>query len=246
MNRTPRITFVLVEPRHEGNIGACCRALKNNGFRSLRLVRPAAIGGDARALAWKSLDVLAAARHCASVHEAVADARLVAAFSARPRRDARAVLTLGQAVPRILQAERSGRVALLFGREDRGLTRAELVPASLLVNIPAAGARRVYNLSQAVLLAAFALRQAWIGTSAPAAGETQPEPARLTAAEHEYLRGRMRAALAALGYDEHADQGLLERIVGRAGRILDRAGIDASDNAMLLGVLKRVERLGGR
>ncbi len=242
MNRTPRISFVLVEPRHEGNIGACCRALKNNGFRSLRLVRPAAIGGDARALAWKSLDVLAAARHCASVEEAVADARLVAAFSARPRRDARAVLTLGEAVPRILQAERSGRVVLLFGREDRGLTRAELVPASFLVNIPAAGARRVYNLSQAVLLAAFALRQAW-EEAAALPGEARLEPARLTAREHEYLRGRLRAALTALGYGAHADRGLLERIVDRASRILDRAGIDASDNAMLLGVLKRLERL---
>ena len=66
----------------------------------------------------------------------------------------------------------------------------------------------------------------------------------LTARNKAHLRNRIREILLALGYAEHADKGLLERIVTRSSRIIDRAGLDPSDQAMLLGVLKRIERLG--
>ena len=34
------IEFILVEPSHPGNIGACARAIKNMGFKKLALVNP--------------------------------------------------------------------------------------------------------------------------------------------------------------------------------------------------------------
>lgn len=231
---------MLVEPRYPGNIGACARALKNCGFTSLRLVRPPKLDGEARKMAWKSLDLLERSRHYDSVDSAIADARLVVAFSSRLRRDTRNVLTLDEAIPKILEAEQSGRVALMFGREDRGLTREEMLPCQFLVNIPAARVRQVYNLSQAVLLAAFSLRRAWL--ERPTGEPPAPDKVRaLTAGQKSHLKKRIRETLVALGYDQHADQGLLERIVTRSTRFLDRAGIDDSDQAMLLGILKRIE-----
>lgn len=238
-NVARRIDFVMVEPRAAGNVGAAARAIKNCGFHSLRLVRPPPLDGEAEKMAWKSLDVLRAARIFPTLDAAIAGARLVAGFSVRARRDTREVLALDAAAPRILAAERHGRVALLFGREDRGLTTAELAACSFLVRIPAARARQVYNVSQAMLLAAFQLGH--LESQAPAARAPQNVPP--TAAERAHLLGRIRAALLALGYAGHPDQGLLERIVTRAARLLDRAGTDAPDRAMLLGVLRRVQRL---
>ena len=34
------IEFILVEPSHSGNIGACARAIKNMGFEKLAIVKP--------------------------------------------------------------------------------------------------------------------------------------------------------------------------------------------------------------
>ena len=235
---------MLVESRYGGNVGSSARALKNCGFTSLRLVRPPDLTGEARMMAWHSLDLLNRARHYDTVEAAVADAHLVAAFSSRTRRDSRDLVTLDEALPRILEAERSGRVALMFGREDRGLTREELTPASFLINIPAASSRKVYNLSQAVLLGAYELRQAWYREhSRPSRQRAGPKP--LTARHKDHLRQRIRDALVAIGYAEHADSGLLERMVTRSSRVIDRAGLDLPDQAMLLGILKRIERLGG-
>lgn len=236
------ITFVLVEPRQPGNVGACCRALKNNGFRGLRLVRPPPLDGEARRMAWKSLDVLNAARSYDTLDAAIADAGLVAAFTARPRRDLREIMVLEDAVPRLLAAAAGGRVALLFGREDRGLTREEMAPAAFLVNIPAARARQVYNLSQAVLLAAYALRQAHVRQVEPAFQTTPRASPALTAGDRAHLVLRLRDALVTLGYDAHPDPGLLERILGRTARLLERAGPDRSDQSMLLGVVAQLER----
>ncbi|MFH0944747.1 MAG: RNA methyltransferase [Planctomycetota bacterium] len=234
---------MLVGPRYGGNVGAAARALKNCGFSSMRLVRPPDLSGEASMMAWQSLDLLHRARHFDSVEQAVADCHLVAAFSSRARSDSRDLVTLDEAVPRLLEAEQKGRVALLFGREDRGLTKEELIPASFLVNIPAAKDRRVYNLSQAVLLGAFQLRQAWYRQHARESRK-RAGPRPLTAKNKAHLRNRVREILLALGYAEHADKGLLERMVTRSSRVIDRAGLDPSDQAMLLGILKRIERLG--
>ncbi len=241
----PGVAFVLVEPRYEGNVGASARALKNNGFSDLRLVRPPDLSGDARAMAWKSLDVLNRARRYERMDDAIADATLVCAFTARGRRDTRDVLTLEEAAPRILAEADRGRVALLFGREDRGLTREEMAPSAFLVSISAARERQVYNLSQAVLLAAYILRAAGSGTRRPTF-ESGYDGTPTTAGDRRHLSDRIRALLVTLGYREHKDQGLLERIVTRGERLIDRAAIDQADHAMILGVLKRIDRLADR
>lgn len=246
-----RIAFVLVEPRSEGNVGAAARAIKNGGFRKLRLVRPPPLGADAAKMAWKSLDVLRAAKRFDSLEEAIRDAHVVAGFTARPRRDTREVLDLRAAAPRLVAGATGGKVALLFGREDRGLTTDELAPCSFLVSIPAARARMVYNLSQAVLLAAYELREHLARDPASAPGEDGSAPAAatppLTAGARAVLLARLRELLVALRYDVHPDPGLLERIATRAGRLLDRAHVDSADQALLLGLLRRIEgRIGPR
>ncbi len=245
MPRAPAISFVLVHPQSPGNVGAVARALKNCAFRDLRIVGGPALDGEARKMAWKSLDVLGKARRFESLAPAIADARLVVGFTARSRRDLREHVELDVAVPRILEAAaasgRRGRVALLFGREDRGLTADELAPCTWLTRIPAAKTRAVYNLSQAVLLAAFALRRAIEGDTGPSA-TTRAGATTITAAQRRHLLDRVTELLVSLDYREHRDPGLLARIVERAGSLVDRARLDAADAAMLLGVIERTMR----
>src|SRR5436190_20943656 len=84
-----RLAVVLVRPERPANVGAAARALKNFGHDDLRLVGATtalpggARHGEARALAWNAGDLLDSARSFASLEEAVADPRLVAATSPR-------------------------------------------------------------------------------------------------------------------------------------------------------------------
>jgi len=243
-----RFAFVLVETLYPGNVGATARALKNNGFRGLNLVNGPKFDAEARKMAWKSLDVLRAAKRHKTLDAAVRSAKFVFGFSSRPRRLDRPLLEFDDALPQILEAGRKGKVALLFGREDRGLTRDELEGCHCLVRIDAEKQRAVYNLSQAVLLVAYRLRRARLGLdSAVPEASTPRSPllsildSKLTSGARAHLRSKIRSALVALGYEELADPGLLERIVARSDRLLDRSGMDESDLAMLLGVIRRIE-----
>ncbi|MGH8244239.1 MAG: TrmH family RNA methyltransferase, partial [Steroidobacteraceae bacterium] len=80
------IRIVLVDARHPGNIGASARAMKNMGLDSLVLVRTQSHDhAEAAARAAGAADVLARARVCASVDEAIGDCGLVLGATARAR-----------------------------------------------------------------------------------------------------------------------------------------------------------------
>jgi tRNA/rRNA methyltransferase len=239
-------SFVLVDPRGEANVGSAARALKNNGFFDLRLVQGVTLGDEARRMACGSEDVLDAIRRFASLPEAIGDASLVVGFTARDRRDLREALWLDDAIPRIVDVASTSSVALVFGREDRGLTAQELAPCHLIVTIPAAIERPVYNLAQAVLLAAYTLRRALGSEPAPKARTQFARESSLTAAELAVLSTKLRETLVVLGYDGHPDRGLIDRIVARAGVGFARAVLDGSDRDMLLGVLRRTLQVAER
>lgn len=241
-----RTAFVLVEPREAGNVGAVARALKNTGFRDLRIVGgPDPAAPEARRMAWRSLDVLEGARRFERLADATADRTALFALTARPRRTLAPVLDWPQVLEEIARAAAEGPVGLLFGREDRGLERSELEGVRAIAAIPSARERPVYNLAQAVLLVAFALFAGRPG-GPPSAPPDAPENGALTAGERRRLLARLRRLLVRLGYDRHPDPRLLERILARADHLLERARPVRSDEAMLHGILQRLEReLGG-
>ena len=130
------VRIVLVHTTHPGNIGAVARAMKNMCLSELWLVAPRFFpNADATARASGADELLARARVCGTLDEALADCRLVVGTSARDRhvdwlncepRECAALLA-GEAA--------RGPVALVFGRESSGLTNEELdrcdVPRSL-------------------------------------------------------------------------------------------------------------------
>lgn len=160
-----KIRIVLVNTTHPGNIGAAARAMKNMGLSELCLVEPKLFPHpDAIARSSRADDILETALVVESLEEAVADCQLVVGTSARGRQIPWPIVN-----PRELSAQVSERlsktpddfkVAILFGREDRGLTNEELHACHLHVHIPTNPDFSSLNVGAAVQVIAYELRMA--------------------------------------------------------------------------------------
>lgn len=171
------IRVVMVQTTHPGNIGAAARAMKTMGLSQLVLVAPCHFPhAEATALASGAADILAQAKVVATLDEALADVALAVATSARlrhlpwPHVDARA------GAQRMLQEAARHPVALVFGREDRGLTNEELQSCHLHVGIPSDAEYGVLNVAAAVQVLAYELRMAWLQAQEIAPGDEPRMP----------------------------------------------------------------------
>ena len=151
--------IVLVNTTHPGNIGAAARAMKNMGLSRLYLVAPKTYPAE-RAL-WRAAnaaDVLRRAIVVDTLEQAVADCGLVIGASARERRIPWPLLTPRECGDRCYGEAATHLVALVFGREDRGLTNDELHQCHYHVHIPANPDYSSLNLAAAVQVITYELR----------------------------------------------------------------------------------------
>lgn len=163
------VRIVLVETTHPGNIGAAARAMKNMGLTRLVLVNPLDFPHD-KAM-WRSAsasDVVAAASVVESVDEAIAGCHLVIGTSARDRRIPWPMLDPAQCGEKIAaEAGVESDIAILFGRESRGLKNEELQKCHFHVNIPTAAAYSSLNLAMAVQVICYEIFKASLARTAP-------------------------------------------------------------------------------
>ncbi len=225
------IRFILVAPRHPGNIGSTARAMKTMGLEDLWLVDPAQFPHpEATALASGASDVLEKAHVVSTLAEAVAGCALVLGSSARLRTALYwPVLTPREAAPKLLEASSDAPVAVVFGTERTGLTNEEFERCNALIHIPANPAYESLNLSQAVQIVAYELR---LAMDLP-----PPEARRLVplapAEELERLNAHLSQVLTAVEFTDRAGGGHLER---RFARIFGRAELDQHEVNMLRGL----------
>lgn len=148
---SPKISVILIETTHPGNIGSVARAMKTMGFHELVLVNPKIFpSDDAMALASGAGDVLDSARVVDSFEAAVEGCTWVVGTSARSRAIPWPASTPRVLAPQIIKQAGQGSVALVFGRESSGLTNEELAKCHHHVYIPANQDYSSLNLSQAV------------------------------------------------------------------------------------------------
>ncbi|PZQ18997.1 MAG: RNA methyltransferase [Ancylobacter novellus] len=150
--------IVLVEPQLAENVGSVARAMANFALAELRIVRGRAKASDekARVFSAGAHHVLEAARDFDRVEDAVADATLVFATTARERGQAKPVDGPEEAARRaVAETMAGGRVAILFGRERTGLENDEVALAGRVVTFPVNPAYASLNLGQAVLLMGY-------------------------------------------------------------------------------------------
>jgi len=220
--------LILVSPARAENIGAAARAMKTMGFSELRIVQSQAyLEPAARWVAHGAGEILDNVTHFNSLAEALADIDFSVATTARSRAKFRYYATPPQ-VQEILQEKMQwvNSMALVFGREDSGLTNEELELVDLLTGIPMANDYPSLNLGQAVMVYCYqlsALRQ--LATERPAVADAQQLSA---------LRQRIEQLLVKLKVDD--DQKLADWLHQRTGLLEQR------DSAMLHRLLHDIEK----
>src|SRR5688500_5144152 len=156
-SRLGAVRVVLYEPLDPINIAATVRAMKNMGASKLRLVRPVAYDPYRLVgVAHDTEEIIEAIEHFDDLESALADCVRVAGFTARRRAAKRAVVEPGAAAEDLLSFADAGPVAVLFGREDKGLPNESLDLAHVVVTIPTTDHASL-NLAQAVLIALYHL-----------------------------------------------------------------------------------------
>ncbi len=239
------IIVVLVEPKHAVNIAAAVRAVANMGAGGLRLVRPGAYTPEQiETIAHDTRDIVERMRHCDTLDAALEGCVRVAGFTARRRAAKWAVSVPREASPDLIAAAREGTVALVFGREESGLTNDELDRAQVVLTIPTTD-RASLNLAQAVILALYELRCA-----APENARTLAPPRKdappASAEQFEELFADAARALAAMDFFRTRNPELVMRSLRS---LTYRAAPNAREimlaRSMALEVLRTIERVRG-
>jgi TrmH family RNA methyltransferase len=152
---------VLVETTDPVNVGGVVRAMANTGFLRLRLVNPvdfdpwAVVG-----VAHYTQHILEATPRFEELGAAVADRQFVVGLTGRHHRVERNALPFQTAMARVAEAAMGGEaVALVFGREDWGMSNAMLDACHAVTTIPTNPAYPSLNLAQATLLVLYQLFQ---------------------------------------------------------------------------------------
>lgn len=152
------IQIILVGITHPGNIGAAARAMKTMGISHLRLVQPKHFpNADATARATGADDILATAQVFYTFEESLRDCHIIVGTSARSRRIAWPTLTLKACAEKALEC--AGKTAIVFGREQSGLTNQELELCHFLMQISTNPNFSSLNVAAAVQIVAYELHK---------------------------------------------------------------------------------------
>lgn len=153
------IQIVMVNTTLPANIGSAARAMHTMGLQHLTLVEPKhPINADSEAHAAGGVDILKQAKTVQTLSDALADCRLVFAASSRNRHIPRPVIKPTQAAEQIFnfinnqpnKTATQPKIAIIFGREDRGLTNEELAYADYHIQINANPNYPVLNVASAI------------------------------------------------------------------------------------------------
>ena len=228
------IHIVLVGITHPGNIGAAARAMKTMGLSQMRLVQPKQFpNAEATARACGADDILFNAKIFDSYEESLHDFHLVFGASARQREIVWPVLSpracAEQALP--IQAP----VAIVFGRENSGLTNQELEHCNYLVQIPSDINFSSLNVAAAVQVIAYELRMEELKNNN--FDSTLPPPASVEDMEHLYQH--LEETLIDIKFLNPNHPRLLMR---RLRRLFNRTQLIDSEVNILRGILSAAQK----
>ncbi len=152
-NLLDNAAIVLVHPKYAENIGATVRVAYNFGISHLIVVRDSIpeYAPMAKMATHNAKHILDTIRYCDNLEEAIADYSIVIGTTARSGRQRVTEKSPRDIIERIIPDMKSNRVAILFGREDSGLTNDELKYCQYNSSIPTADFSSL-NLAQAVAI----------------------------------------------------------------------------------------------
>ncbi len=238
-NCLDRIRIILVEPAGALNVGSIARVMKNMGLTQLVIVNPQCdvLGEEATRMSVHAIDLLETARIVSDLPAALQGCTRVIATTARERAIPTQLETPRQALPWLI--DNTQHTALIFGREDSGLTNAELNYAQRYIRIPVGSEYSSLNLAQAVGVCVYELQMSIQNTDANIPTVSQlPQPTDIAPVELvEGYYQQLEALLLDIGYLlPHTALHRMEKI----RRLYNRSQLSPNEVAMLRGMLRQV------
>ena len=237
------ICIVLVEPEHDGNIGAVARCMMNFGITDLRIVgRDGDLSEETRKRAKNAQEVLDGAKLVDTLQKGVSDCSIVIGTSGKREEGEKTALRhflLPDELPDRL-SDVEGRVAVVFGPEGKGLLNEQLRMCDILVTIPTWEGYPILNLSHAVAIICYSWFINYQTGPPSGAGERLLEPALRERFREESMR-----LVRSIPTKEHKRKGIEETLI----RVVMR-GLPKNDEMhRLIGVISEAadsfEREGG-
>jgi tRNA (cytidine32/uridine32-2'-O)-methyltransferase len=246
----PAVRIVLMETSHPGNIGAAARAMKNMGLTRLVLVNPYDFPSEkAVARAVSASDLITSATVVATLDEAIAGCQLVLGTSARNRRIPWPMLDPRGCGEKVVAEQASGgEIAILFGREDRGLKNEELQKCHFHINIPTGEAYSSLNLAMAVQVLCYELLQALLAKQGRADQVVDPadqpwDQSYAAADTMEHLFTHLEETLIQVEFHDPENP---RQLMNRLRRMFNRIRMDQMEVNILRGFLTSINKLGAR
>ena len=234
------IKVVLVGTTHPGNIGAAARAIKTMGLSKLDLVCPKEFPSNEATYRSKAAkDILEKASIHETLFESVKGCEMVIGTSARNRKVPWPVLNPKNASKEINTAvKNNSKVAIVFGREDRGLTNEELGLCNLHIHIPTNEDYTSLNLAQAVKIVTYEIRMHFLELES--LKSDQEWDVELASAEQtERLIEHMDELMKEVEfYDTENPRKLLMRV----RRFFKRSGIDVMETNIFRGLFSTIQK----
>ncbi|MGB3693930.1 MAG: RNA methyltransferase [Spirulinaceae cyanobacterium] len=226
------VRIILVEPAGALNVGSVARVMKNMGLQQLILVNPQCDVQSlaARKMAMHGRDVLEQAQQVETLPLALQGCQRAMATTARSRAVSNQFYTPREGISWLLGENLSS--ALIFGREDRGLSNEELNYAQKFISIPANPEYPSLNLAQAVAVCTYEL---YLACQDQRVSTDAPETATLDVLEGYYQQ--LEDLLLKIGYlYPHTAKARMEKL----RRLYNRGNLTQEEVAMLRGILRQM------
>lgn len=231
-----QIRIVLVNTSHPGNIGSASRAMKTMGLKQLYLVNPLLFPHPkALEMCAGSEDILQHAIVVPTLQDAIHHCTLVVGTSARMRSIPWPMLSPRALAESIKKEHHESHIAILFGREQSGLTNEELQCCHAHVQIPANPDYSSLNLAAALQVIAYELRVASLDT--PSEKEIWDYPL-ATIEDMDKFFIHLQSVLVDIAF---LKLNAPRRLMTRLRRLFLRARLDRMEVNMLRGFLKAIE-----
>jgi TrmH family RNA methyltransferase len=235
-----RVRVVLVRPQVAGNVGSIARIMENFAAGPLYLVQPEAnhTSRDALARSTHGEHRLHEARVVSTIEEALEGAVYAIAASRRHGPSHQVPdLTPREMAGVVRERSAVGDVALVFGTEDNGLSREDLLACDAVVRIPSQPGYPTLNLAHAAVVCLYEVFLALV-TDKPADYHPPTEVQPADSATLQRLMTKLQHALLTLGYlrPEKPDH-----LMFPIRAILSRAGLSRAEAQILMGLAQQID-----
>jgi len=229
------IAIVLVEPQIPGNIGSVARAMNNMGLKKLIVVNPANydISIVMKTATHNSINILEEMEIMDNLLDAIGPYNYVVGTTARIGAKRPALTTPRKLAKDLVSLSQENKIAILFGREDWGLTNEQLKYCHTIVNIPTANLASL-NLAQAVMVICYEIHMANIDEDST----LSPIPRLANKFELEAMYEHLKRALMKIGFIDPKNP---EHWMLNIRRLLSRYPLQAREVQIIRGICRQIE-----